>query len=737
MVRNIHELFDFQEECLNYLLDKTIDKNSKQTITIKSPTGSGKTVILLNYIDRYLEISTEEICFVWLCPGDGELEEQSKQKMDKLFPNRNSGTVDSVILDGFKTGITTFINWQKVTKKGNRAITESERKNLFDRIAEAHRNGISFIVIVDEEHMNKTLKANDIINAFSPKKIIRVSATTKKDKISEWYEISEFDVINSGLITKAMYINKNLENIPETLDMSNEYDYLINVADLKRKEIEQEYKKIGKNINPLVIIQFPNTSNELLDNVEQKLSDMGYTTENKMVSVWLDRRKTNLENLTINSGEPIFLMMKQAISTGWDCPRAKILVKLRENMSETFEIQTIGRLRRMPEIVHYDNDVLDHCYLYTFDEKYKEAVLNNSDRNLETKTIFLKQKCRNFMLKKEVKNNEYCGLGERETLVKIYDFLLKKYKLTSNHDENKKILNEQYGFKIGTTLSENLKYGRFVRIEDVFNDEVGDVKKVEFEVNTHANGIDLLHSIDVLKNEIGTTSKKTNLILRHLFFNKTKSKNKILNLEIKEFYAFIINNYKLLRDDFKELSSIINKQLSLELKGIKLSDFKIPLEDKFTYKTIDSKFISILESNSYENYTSDVLTEETRSKCERLFEMYCEKNMNIDWVYKNGDKGNQYFSIVYFNGIDKQGLFYPDYILKLKNGDVFILEAKAPNDQNIDKQAENKFEYLKEYGLKHSLKWGFISYQNENLYFNNKKYSDINAENWCKLEDIF
>lgn len=117
--------------------------------------------------------------------------------------------------------------------------------------------------------------------------------------------------------------------------------------------------------------------------------------------------------------------------------------------------------------------------------------------------------------------------------------------------------------------------------------------------------------------------------------------------------------------------------------------------------------------------------------------MYCEKNVNIDWVYKNGDKGNQYFPIIYFNGIDKQGLFYPDYILKLKNGDVFILEAKAPDDQNIDKQAENKFEYLKEYGLKHFLKWGFISYQNENLYFNNKKYSDINAENWCKLEDIF
>ena len=31
------------------------------------------------------------------------------------------------------------------------------------------------------------------------------------------------------------------------------------------------------------------------------------------------------DNLTQNDGIPVFLLMKQAISTGWDCPRAKIL----------------------------------------------------------------------------------------------------------------------------------------------------------------------------------------------------------------------------------------------------------------------------------------------------------------------------------------------------------------------------------------------------------------------------
>ena len=86
------------------------------------------------------------------------------------------------------------------------------------------------------------------------------------------------------------------------------------------------------------------------------------------------------DNLTQNDGIPVFLLMKQAISTGWDCPRAKILVKLRENMSESFEIQTIGRIRRMPEAVHYEDDLLDFCYVYTFDEKYKAGLLANIDK---------------------------------------------------------------------------------------------------------------------------------------------------------------------------------------------------------------------------------------------------------------------------------------------------------------------------------------------------------------------
>ena len=48
-------LFDFQQNAVQKLLGLTESLTSKQKIIVKSPTGSGKTVILVEYIDEYLD----------------------------------------------------------------------------------------------------------------------------------------------------------------------------------------------------------------------------------------------------------------------------------------------------------------------------------------------------------------------------------------------------------------------------------------------------------------------------------------------------------------------------------------------------------------------------------------------------------------------------------------------------------------------------------------------------------
>lgn len=733
-------LFDFQEACSLYLIDTVSKKDSKQTITVKAPTGAGKTIILIDFVDKYLNSVNSNTAFIWLCPGKGDLEEQSRQKMINLLPSKTTKNMHDALLSGFEAGSTTFINWELVTKKGNKAISDTEKKNLFDRISEGHRKNIEYIIIIDEEHSNDTKKANNIISAFSAKNIIRVSATAKENKLYEFYEIDEMDVISSGLITKALYIN---EDVDYSGDFESEHGYLLEMADKKRKQIAKAYSEQdgkAKSIRPLVIIQFPNSSDKLIEAVENKLSDMGYTYTNGMVAKWMSdtQEKKNLEGITELSATPVFLLMKQAIATGWDCPRAKILVKLRENMSEDFEIQTIGRIRRMPEAKHYDVDVLDFCYLYTFDEKYKEGIKAAMSEAYETKRVFLKDKCKTFTLQKQLRNKDLDGLGERETFLVVYKYLVDKYKLTGNKEDNKLRL-EGAGYVFNDEIIGYMREGKFVKTDSVLDENSGTYRQTSRTVNTHTHGIELLHSVDVIKTTIGMTAQKTKIILERLFRKNVLVPHKLLSLITPQYYAFVINNEHTLKADFREATASLAVQTGfLEPKTM---PFTIPEQELYRYDPTETDVEEML-SSAYKDYSSAMIVEGIRSKSERLFERYCEQQTDIEWVYKNGNTGQQYFSVVYIDSLQKQWLFYPDYIVKKTNGDVWIIETKGGESggksKNIDIQVENKFASFKEYAEKKNLKWGFVRDKNDKLYINNTEYTDnMQNENWIPLKELF
>lgn len=54
-----------------------------------------------------------------------------------------------------------------------------------------------------------------------------------------------------------------------------------------------------------------------------------------------------------------------------------------------------------------------------------------------------------------------------------------------------------------------------------------------------------------------------------------------------------------------------------------------------------------------------------------------EKGNAVEWWYKNGDSGSEYFSISYYNPDEnKEKLFYPDWIIKTKKK-TWIVDTKA------------------------------------------------------------
>lgn len=728
------KLLNFQLLAINSLL-KLMEGDDRE-IVLKSPTGSGKTIILTHFMDEYLKGHSKGI-FIWLTPGKGNLEEQSKQKMDLYIHRAQTKLINDIMVSGFEENDCCFINWEKLTKKGNNALKDGETNNFINWVQEAILKGLQFKVIIDESHQNFTEKSDAIVQLFKTNKIIRCSATPLIDNNVKLLEISEDEVIAEGLIKKQLIIN---ENFPQSITTNNQTEYLLENALNKQLELINCYRKKNKLINPLIIVQMPNNSDALFVVVENYLRSKGITIENETLAVWLSNMHENLNNLIGLTSQQKVVIIKQAIATGWDCPRAQILVKLRDNMDETFEIQTIGRIRRMPEAMHYEDVNLDSCYLYTFDSKFTEGVKSALGKKaLDSKTLFLKNEHKTFKITKEQRTSVTDYKDPRKTLIAINKYLYKKYSLTGNKKENKTRL-EANGFIFSDDIVRHTLSGKVVNLSELSERDRLNVIQVNEQINTTNHGREYHNRVGRIGLEIGLEYSFMNTILGKLFSNKFLYSDKILKLEPREMYSFIINNFDLLRNIVREAMAANLAQLNIEFKTVSLKDFFIPQSSVFTYRS-DYKVQQSYTKNVYQGYLSSA---EPRSSSEKRFEKYCEKSSAVDWFYKNGDKGDEYFSIVYYDNSNNQKLFYPDYIVSIK-GKIWIIETKggftkSGDSQDIDIFSPKKFEILKQHLNKYNLKGGFVRYDaasDELCIAQNNYNEDVNSTDWEILSDVF
>lgn len=779
------KLKDFQIAAKEHLL-KLIDDKDKREIVIQAPTGSGKTIVLTDTVKDYFNNEHQKTAFIWFTPGAGELEEQSKEKFERLVPEYNAKSLDEAIRNGIQENEIVFINWEQVDKDGNRAIRESERKNLLDRIQECKDADINFILIIDEAHSHYTKKTQGLVSDFGKCKTIYASATIDKKKLPHIdVEISEEDVIRSGLITRLISINEGISQV-EKIE-NDEYKTLLDLAIEKQKSIHKEYVDLYavggcKQIyTPLIIIQYPNETKKndnaavakLLDKVDEYLASKGYTYDNNCVARWLDGDKRNIGADNKPLDDVIFLHTKQALATGWDCPRAKILVKLRENSSETFEIQVLGRIRRMPEQRHYDNPLLDNCFLYTLDNKYKEAAISVFGGK-ETKVLYIKEEYKMLKLDimKQNKSKKVSGNNsDREKVQIACDYIINHYGLET----------------VNMTSKDKSGYERNKDRLQKVGDGEGYIFRKEIVLNiaedqTTASNLDSskLHTVE--KTQIASNDDLYNkyreaewmiaakaqldrtvvhAILQRLFlgerFDKKKRRNhigRVLGLNKREFRTFVINNYDQLRKDISASRYSTSTRTVISTDPIEELPFAIPHKD-IVYLDGQSKTLRVIENNVYDNYTTNI----DRSMPEKRFEHYCEQCGNVEWIYKNGDKGPDYFSIVYIDNFGKQNLFFPDYILKA-NGKLYIIEVKGgettdAESKNIDKEkVELKFDALEKYVEKHNaehpdnhIEFAFVRDKETKdeygekyyeLFFSNSEWTEtLNLSYWRHIDKLF
>jgi type III restriction enzyme len=118
---------------------------------------------------------------------------------------------------------------------------------------------------------------------------------------------------------------------------------------------------------------------------------------------------------------------------------------------------------------------------------------------------------------------------------------------------------------------------------------------------------------------------------------------------------------------------------------------------------------------------------------ERRFSEFLEANKAyIDWWYKNGDEGKQHYSIPYENSQGEKALFYVDFVVRMKNGQVFLFDTKT---ENSDSEAPNKHNALIDYMADKGLLGGVIVEKNDVWYYS--KFHINTTENVTGWEAFF
>lgn len=605
-------------------------------------------------------------------------------------------------------------------------------------------------MIIDEEHKNRDT-ANEYIAKIQPIHVLRISATPVTQN-SQTEIIEDDEVISSGLIASGISINHGLSKAVEDNNNLDDDLLLLHLADVKRKEVQAEYDRLGLRIRPLVLVQFPNGSDEWISRIKQELDNMGYSKNSELVTSWFSGdHPDNLEEIKKLDGQYAFLLFKQAIATGWDCPRAKILVKLREGGTERFNIQTIGRIRRMPQRVHYDNELLDNCYLYTLDSEFKEGLINNLQDTFYTYQYKRKIKAPSFTLKKEsLDGNDRYAVNPKSVVDVVRKQMLAECDLNNSGSLDKHEMELSKGYIFSTKLKTEAIEGVARTTSDMLN--LNKIFGGEHEINNHDDGFIIRDAKRKIARAIGIDEYISNNALRILFGPEDNQMsllsqeeknfehdNKILKgLKLREYNAFLVNN----RDRLIEVFSKISQEQIADIKETDVikKEWFIPSYQYYKqHKRMDST--KIQEKNVFINYGNNILLPPNRTLTEIAFEEWCETYPLVKWIYTNGDKGDDFFSIIYRKAFRRNN-FYPDYIIQLKNEDVWIIEAKGGMKSdgelnNVDSYAKNKFDSLKEYAIRHSnVNWGFVRAVGTQLYMSNTEWDEdvTNSNIWKPIE---
>lgn len=706
------------DTAIEFLEDKFRDQS---TIVFKAPTGSGKTYMISQALTKIVKSSKASYSFIWISVNS--LHEQSRQNLLRYLEDErllDCITIDEIQNKTIEENEIVFINWDSLIKENNVFRMDNESDwNLQSVVGNTKEEGRELIVIIDESHRTaKAEKARDVVEEINPRLILEMTATPLPSE-GTLIQIPLGEVIAEGMIKREVQINPGAHNIKENKD-------LLDAALKKRKQLKAAYESLGANINPLLLIQIPNKkatdTTPPEDYIIGLLAEHNITKSNGKLETRLsgDNIQELDEKVKPNDSPIDVLIFKEAIALGWDCPRASILFLQREWKQDryVFNIQTLGRIMRMPEQMHYDEKPeLNIGYVYSASDNFEIVQELASD----------------YVSSLQMERDEDRYL---KPLKITSEFIRRKRELTRLSGDFKKCLFEAAS-ELGTndSINPNIKeISKTLAIEGRVT-VLDKGQAIEFDAKKSIKK-DIKEVFDSYCNFCGVMSSpyakaRSSQIVKSSLRSWFKDVSGITDEDQIALIVMNRNNNSAIKQLIEEAKERYKNLPTRNEEVVPTADWPIPETISiFTdFAAIDSSKKSIIkEPDDKKLYVKKNKNGKVDlSNPEFLFINELEKTDDeVQWWFKNSYGESKYFSIAYKKAAGHYYSFYPDFIIKSKK-ETLIVEIKDNKDfkpENALKLQAGK-DYLNRYAHKEKVRFYIISPDDYFSFFNLLKEQEL------------